>query len=157
MESLASQKDDWLFDADNYLKYSSTEKWDIIPPDKRTDRQTLIKVASDYDPYACRVGSVRRANKGADIAPVFIDKPREGDRAADGLARIRWQQRLRVAAEERNERREPRCQQRDGAAPQGLRWSQDTARATPKALCDIAQGCRVFSAATLGVRTCRPG
>jgi hypothetical protein len=48
VESLVSDKRDWLFDADNYLKYSSTEKWDILPPDKRTDRETLIKVASDY-------------------------------------------------------------------------------------------------------------
>jgi len=48
IESLVSDKDDWLFNADDYLKYSSTEKWDILPPDKRTDRQTLIKVASDY-------------------------------------------------------------------------------------------------------------
>jgi hypothetical protein len=48
IESLVSDKDDWLFNADNYLKYSSTETWDIIPADKRSDRQTLIKVASDY-------------------------------------------------------------------------------------------------------------
>jgi hypothetical protein len=48
IESLVSNKNDWLFNADDYLKYSSTEKWDIIPPDKRSDRQTLIKVASDY-------------------------------------------------------------------------------------------------------------
>ena len=48
VESLVSDEDDWLFDADNYLKYSSTEKWDVLPPDKRTDRRTLIKVASDY-------------------------------------------------------------------------------------------------------------
>ena len=48
VESLVSDNRDWLFDADNYLKYSSTEKWDIIPPDKRSDRETLIKVASDY-------------------------------------------------------------------------------------------------------------
>jgi hypothetical protein len=48
IESLVSDKDDWLFNADNYLKYSSTENWDIIPADKRSDRKTLIKVASDY-------------------------------------------------------------------------------------------------------------
>jgi hypothetical protein len=48
IESLVSDENDWLFNAANYLKYSSTEKWDIIPPDKRTDRQTLINVASDY-------------------------------------------------------------------------------------------------------------
>ncbi|MBN2338817.1 MAG: hypothetical protein JXP48_09780 [Acidobacteria bacterium] len=48
VESLVSDKDDWLFDADSYLKYSSTEQWDILPPEKRSDRQTLIRVASDY-------------------------------------------------------------------------------------------------------------
>jgi hypothetical protein len=48
IESLVSDKNDWLFNADNYLKYSSTENWDIIPKNKRSDRQTLIKVASDY-------------------------------------------------------------------------------------------------------------
>jgi hypothetical protein len=48
IESLVSDKNDWLFQADNYLKYSSTEDWSIIPPDKRSDRQTLINVASDY-------------------------------------------------------------------------------------------------------------
>ena len=48
IESLVSNKTDWLFNAVDYLKYSSTEKWDIIPPEKRSDRQTLINVASDY-------------------------------------------------------------------------------------------------------------
>lgn len=48
VESLASDENDWLFNADNYLRYSSTENWDIIPVDKRSDRQTLIRVASDY-------------------------------------------------------------------------------------------------------------
>jgi hypothetical protein len=48
IESLVSDKDAWGFNADNYLKYSSIEKWDIIPPDKRTDRQTLTNVASNY-------------------------------------------------------------------------------------------------------------
>jgi len=48
IESLVSDKEDWLFEADNYLKYSSTENWDIIPPDKRSDRSTLVRVASDY-------------------------------------------------------------------------------------------------------------
>ena len=32
IESLVSDKNDWLFNADDYLKYSSTENWDIIPP-----------------------------------------------------------------------------------------------------------------------------
>jgi hypothetical protein len=48
IESLASDQRDWLFDAKSYLKYSPAEKWDIIPPQKRSDRQSLIKVADDY-------------------------------------------------------------------------------------------------------------
>ena len=48
IESLVSDKNDWLFNADNYLKYSSTENWDTIPPDKRSDRSNLVRVASDY-------------------------------------------------------------------------------------------------------------
>ena len=48
VESLVSDKNDWLFNADDYLKYSSIENWDVLPPEKRTDRQTLIKVANDY-------------------------------------------------------------------------------------------------------------
>jgi hypothetical protein len=48
IESLVSDKDDWLFNADNYLKYSSTENWDVIPPDKRSDRSALVRAASDY-------------------------------------------------------------------------------------------------------------
>jgi len=48
IESLVSGKDDWGFNADNYLKYDSMEKWDLLPPDKRMGRQALIKVASDY-------------------------------------------------------------------------------------------------------------
>ena len=48
VESLVSDKNDWLFNADDFLKYSSIENWDVLPPEKRTDRQTLIQVASDY-------------------------------------------------------------------------------------------------------------
>ncbi len=48
VESLVSDENDWLFNAANYLKYSSTEKWDIIPVEKRGNRQALIQVASDY-------------------------------------------------------------------------------------------------------------
>ena len=48
IESLVSDKDDWLFNADDYRKYSSTEKWDSIPAGKRSDRSALVRVASDY-------------------------------------------------------------------------------------------------------------
>jgi hypothetical protein len=48
VEALVTDKDDWLFNAANYLKYSSKEKWDILPPAQRSDRQTLIKAANAY-------------------------------------------------------------------------------------------------------------
>ena len=38
----------WLFNADNYLKYSSTEKWDPIPADQRDTRDTLVAAANAY-------------------------------------------------------------------------------------------------------------
>ena len=39
----------WLFNADNYLKYASTEKWDTIPADKRDTRDTLVAAANDIE------------------------------------------------------------------------------------------------------------
>jgi hypothetical protein len=48
IESLVADKDDWLFNAADYLKYSSQEKWDILPPEKRSDRQTLLNAANAY-------------------------------------------------------------------------------------------------------------
>jgi hypothetical protein len=38
----------WLFNADNYLKYSSTESWDPIPADKRDSRDTLVAAGNAY-------------------------------------------------------------------------------------------------------------
>jgi hypothetical protein len=38
----------WLFNADNYLKYSSAEKWDPIPADRRDTRGTLVSAANAY-------------------------------------------------------------------------------------------------------------
>jgi len=38
----------WLFNADNYLKYSSTEKWDPIPAENRDSRGTLVSAANAY-------------------------------------------------------------------------------------------------------------
>jgi hypothetical protein len=48
IESLVADKDDWLFNATDYLKYSSSEKWDILPAEKRSDRQTLLNAANAY-------------------------------------------------------------------------------------------------------------
>src|SRR5262245_4288600 len=38
----------WLFNAEAYLKYSSTENWGTIPADKRDTRGTLVSAANAY-------------------------------------------------------------------------------------------------------------
>jgi hypothetical protein len=38
----------WLFNADTYLQYSSTEKWDVIPANQRDTRDTLVAAANAY-------------------------------------------------------------------------------------------------------------
>jgi hypothetical protein len=38
----------WLFNADAYLQWSSSEKWDAIPADKRDTRDTLVAAANAY-------------------------------------------------------------------------------------------------------------
>jgi len=38
----------WLFNADAYLQYASTEKWDTIPANKRDTRETLVAAAGAY-------------------------------------------------------------------------------------------------------------
>src|SRR5690606_34907747 len=38
----------WLFDANNYLRYSSEEDWSPIPADRRDTRDTLVKAANAY-------------------------------------------------------------------------------------------------------------
>jgi len=38
----------WLFNADNYLKYSSSEDWGAIPAPKRDTRATLVSAANAY-------------------------------------------------------------------------------------------------------------
>ena len=38
----------WLFDADAYLQYSSTEDWGPIPAEKRDSRGTLVAAANAY-------------------------------------------------------------------------------------------------------------
>jgi hypothetical protein len=48
IEALVTDQDDWLFNAANYLRYSTREKWEILPPAQRRDRQTLIKAANAY-------------------------------------------------------------------------------------------------------------
>jgi hypothetical protein len=48
LETLWTTTGYWLFNADAYLKYSSTEKWDPIPAEKRDTRGTLVGAANAY-------------------------------------------------------------------------------------------------------------
>jgi hypothetical protein len=60
IEALVTDKNDWLFNGENYLKYSSQEKWDILPVEQRTDRQTLLNAANAYfDVFSDRSAAAR--------------------------------------------------------------------------------------------------
>src|SRR3989442_3265993 len=48
LETLVTDADDWLFNADNYLKYSPAEDWGLIPVTARDSRATLIAAANAY-------------------------------------------------------------------------------------------------------------
>ena len=48
VEALVTDKDDWLFNADTYLKYSPSEDWSILPSSMQSDRETMIRVANAY-------------------------------------------------------------------------------------------------------------
>ena len=48
IESLVSDADDWLFDADNVLKISPTENWGVIVKNARDKRTTLLAAANAY-------------------------------------------------------------------------------------------------------------
>ena len=49
IETLVTDQDDWLFNADNYLKYSKSEDWGVIPRESRDTRATLIAAANAYE------------------------------------------------------------------------------------------------------------
>jgi hypothetical protein len=48
IETLWTTTGYWLFNADNYLRYATTERWDVIPVDKRDTRTTLVAAANAY-------------------------------------------------------------------------------------------------------------
>jgi hypothetical protein len=48
IESLVTQQGDWLFNADNYFKWSPGEDWGVIPAGQRDKRETLIAAANGY-------------------------------------------------------------------------------------------------------------
>src|SRR5580658_6535096 len=48
IETLWTTTGYWLFNADNYLKYSTSENWGAIPANKRDTRDTLEAAANAY-------------------------------------------------------------------------------------------------------------
>jgi len=48
IDSLVTQKGDWLFNADNYMKYSMAEDWRALNVNERVDRQALINAGNAY-------------------------------------------------------------------------------------------------------------
>ncbi|MDR1728264.1 MAG: hypothetical protein LBT74_10140 [Acidobacteriota bacterium] len=48
IDSMVTDKDDWLFNADDYLKYSKAEDWSVLPVDDRVTRQDLIDAGNQY-------------------------------------------------------------------------------------------------------------
>jgi len=48
IESIVTQTGDWLFNADNYFKWSPGEDWGVIPTAQRDTRATLVAAANAY-------------------------------------------------------------------------------------------------------------
>jgi hypothetical protein len=48
IDSMVTRKGDWLFNADNYLKYSKAEDWRVLNASERMDRQALINAGNAY-------------------------------------------------------------------------------------------------------------
>ena len=48
IETLWTTTGYWLFNAGEYLKWSSSEKWDVIPANRRDTRDTLVAAANAY-------------------------------------------------------------------------------------------------------------
>jgi hypothetical protein len=48
IDSLVTDKGDWLFNADAYLKFSKAEDWGVLAPEQRVPVQDLINAANQY-------------------------------------------------------------------------------------------------------------
>ncbi len=48
IDSLVTDKGDWLFNANNYLKYSKAEDWHPLSPAERLPMQELINAGNEY-------------------------------------------------------------------------------------------------------------
>jgi hypothetical protein len=48
IDSLVTDEHDWLFNGENYLKYSMAEDWRVLHVDERVSRQDLIDAGNQY-------------------------------------------------------------------------------------------------------------
>jgi len=48
IDTLVADADDWLFNADGYLKYSTAENWNPVPAGSRSTRVALLAAANAY-------------------------------------------------------------------------------------------------------------
>ena len=48
IDSLVTDKGDWLFNANNYLKVAKTENWEVLPVEQRTPMQAMLNGANAY-------------------------------------------------------------------------------------------------------------
>lgn len=48
IDSFVTSKGDWLFNADNYLRYSKAEDWRVLDINERVDRQALVAAGDAY-------------------------------------------------------------------------------------------------------------
>ena len=48
IDSFVTGQGDWLFNADNYLKYSKAEDWRVLNASERVDRQALMAAGNAY-------------------------------------------------------------------------------------------------------------
>jgi hypothetical protein len=51
INTMVTDKGDWGFDAAKYIDSTKNESWDILPTEKRCDRQTLINAGNAYFDY----------------------------------------------------------------------------------------------------------
>jgi len=48
IDSLVTEKGDWLFNANSYLQHSSTEDWHPLSPIERVSEQSLVNAGNEY-------------------------------------------------------------------------------------------------------------
>jgi hypothetical protein len=59
IDSLVTDEGDWLFNAEDYLKYSMAEDWPELQVDERVGRQDLIDAGNQYFDFVFLDGGIR--------------------------------------------------------------------------------------------------